>query len=77
MSNTPPNLGNIIPNGRARKVVYGGYAAAALVVGGAVAYFLGTGEPIPQPLVGAQGVVAYVGLAVAGLAIANTPTTSP
>jgi len=75
MSNTPPNLGNIIPSGRARKIVYAAYAGGAVVVGGIVAYFLGAGIPLTPEILGAQGVVAYVGIAVGGLALANTSST--
>jgi hypothetical protein len=74
MSNTaPPNLGNIIASPGARKVIYGTYALAAIVVGGVAAYFLGIGDPLPEVVVGAQAVVAYLGIPVGGLALANTP----
>lgn len=70
---TTPNLGNVITNPTARKIVYGTYAGAAFVIGGVAAYFLGIGEPLPQLVVGAQAVAAYVGIGVGGLALANTP----
>lgn len=76
MSDTTPNLGNIITSPRKRKLIYGIYAAAAVVVGGVSAYFLSTGQPLPEGVVGAQGVVAYLGIPVGGLAIANTPSSS-
>jgi hypothetical protein len=75
-SNTPTNLGNVISNGTARKVIYGAYTVAAVVVGGIGAYFLGTGHPIPEAVVGAQAVIAYLGIPVGGLALANTGTSS-
>lgn len=71
---TTPDLGAIIPSGAARKVIYGTYAVAAVVVGGAAAYFLGVGDPIPGVVVGAQAVIAYLAIPVGGLAAANTST---
>lgn len=75
MTNTQPNLGNIISSPRIRKIIYAGYALAAIAVGGFVAYFLGVGSPIPELLVGLQAVVAYLGIPIGGLALANTPTS--
>lgn len=70
-----PNLGTIIPNDTARKVVYGAYTIAAIVVGALAAYFLGIGQQLPEIVVGAQAVVAYLGIPVGGLALANTTTS--
>jgi hypothetical protein len=71
-STTPaPNLGNVISSSKARKVIYGCYAGAAVVVGGVAAYFLGTGAPEPTAVLGAQAVVAYLGIPIGGLALAN------
>lgn len=69
-----PNLGAVISNPTARKAVYGGYAVAAVIVGGVAAYFLGIQTPIPEPVIGAQAVIAYLGIPVGGLALANTTT---
>jgi hypothetical protein len=69
---TPPNLGVVVPSGRARQIIYGAYAVGALAVGGAAAYFLGTGDPLPDPVLGAQAVVAYLGIPIGALAAANT-----
>lgn len=71
-SSTPPNIGVVISSAVARKVVYGVYSVGAVVVGGAVAYFLGTGHSIPEVVVGAQAVVAYLAIPIGGLALANT-----
>lgn len=68
----PPNLGTVVTNPTARKVIYGAYAGAAVVVGGVAAYFLGIGHTIPEQVVGAQAVVAYLGIPIGGLALANT-----
>lgn len=75
MSNpTPeqPPLGRVITNPTARKIVYGAYAIGAFVVGGVAAYFLGTGHPLPEIVVGAQAVAAYAGIGIGALAVANT-----
>jgi len=73
-SNT--NLGNVISNNKARKIIYGTYTVAAVAVGGVGAYFLGTGHAIPEAVVGAQAVIAYLGIPVGGLALANTSSSS-
>ncbi|WP_144795685.1 hypothetical protein [Microbacterium paludicola] len=70
--NSTPALGNVVSNPTARKVIYGAYAVAAVVVGGTAAYFLGIQAPVPEPVIGAQAVIAYLGIPVGGLALANT-----
>lgn len=72
--NNTPNLGKVVTNPTARKIVYGIYAVGAVVVGGTAAYFLGIGWEIPAPVVGAQAVVAYLGIPVGALAVLNTPS---
>lgn len=67
-----PNIGNVVENPTARKVIYGAYAVAAIVVGGIAAYFLGVQDPIPEQVIGAQAVIAYLAIPVGGLALANT-----
>lgn len=67
-----PNLGNVVENTTARKVIYGAYTVAAIVIGGVAAYFLGIQSPIPQEVIGAQAVIAYLAIPVGGLALANT-----
>jgi hypothetical protein len=74
-TNTTPDLGNVISSGKARKIIYGCYAGAAVVVGGVAAYFLGTGAPEPTAVLGALAVVAYLGIPIGGLALANTSST--
>lgn len=68
----PPNVGNVIKNPTARKAVYGVYAVGAVVVGGIAAYFLGVQHPIPEQVIGAQAVIAYLAIPIGGLALANT-----
>ena len=67
-----PNLGNVVENSTARKVIYGAYTVAAIVIGGVAAYFHGIQTPIPQEVIGAQAVIAYLAIPVGGLALANT-----
>lgn len=67
-----PNLGNVVENSTARKAIYGAYTVAAIVIGGVAAYFLGIQTPIPQEVIGAQAVIAYLAIPVGGLALANT-----
>ena len=67
-----PNLGRVITNPTARKIVYGAYAVGAFIVGGIAAYFLSIGQPLPEVVVGAQGVAAYAGIGIGALAAANT-----
>jgi xanthine/uracil permease len=76
MSNTSPNLGNVITSAAIRKYVYGIYSVAALIVGGAAAYFLGIAQPIPELVTGAQAVIAYLAIPVGALALANTSTAT-
>jgi hypothetical protein len=66
-------LGNIIGSAKARRIVYGVFAAAAIAVGGAEAYYLGVHEAIPRIVIGAQAVIVYLGIPTIGVAIANTP----
>lgn len=68
---TAPDLGIVITSPKVRGIVYGAYAVGALVVGGVGAYFLGIHQPIPEPVIGAQAVVAYLGIPIGGLAYAN------
>ncbi|ROS28930.1 hypothetical protein EDF22_0662 [Rathayibacter sp. PhB127] len=73
---TTPDLGAIVTSTSARKAIYATYGICAFIVGGTAAYFLGIGAALPEILVGAQAVVAYTGIAVGGLALANTSNGS-
>ena len=64
-------LGNIITSSKVRRIVYGVFGCAAIAAGGVAAYFLGIGQHIPEQVVGAQAVIAYLGIPVSGLALAN------
>lgn len=65
-----PNLGSIITNPTARKLIYGLYAVAGLVLGGIQAWY---GDNSPEWLGQYLAVYGYLGIPVGGLAIANTP----
>lgn len=69
----PPNLGNVIVNPSWRKIIYGIYVVAAVIIGGAGVYFPAVGEALPQIVVGAQAVIAYLAIPVGALALVNTP----
>lgn len=71
---TPPNLGNVIPSGLARKIIYAAYVIALVVVGALSAWYL---DPDPVWLSQAGEVIKYLGIPVGTLALANAPTTPP
>lgn len=66
------NLGSIISNPTARKVIYAVYAIAGLVLGGIQAWYGVIGDT-PTWLAQYLAVYGYLGIPVGGLAIANTP----
>ena len=73
--NAPPNLGVVISNPTARKSVYGGYAAAMTVFGAAQVGFAAVAAAQPDWLTVSLAVLAYLGIPVGGLALANTGST--
>lgn len=66
------NLGSIVSNATARKVIYAIYAIAGLVLGGIQAWYGVIGDT-PTWLAQYLAVYGYLGIPVGGLAIANTP----
>lgn len=72
-----PSLGSVVTNATARKVIYGVYVAAVVIVGGIQAYFAATGDPQPSFIGGANAVLVYLGIPIGGLALANTPKDVP
>lgn len=66
------NLGSIISNDFARKVIYATYAVAVVVAGGLQVWFSSVDGIIPAWLDGALNVLAYLGVPIGGLALANT-----
>lgn len=71
--NTQPNLGNIITNDVARKVIYGVYALAVIAVTAVQQYLSALQNPFPDWVIGALAVLAYLGAPVSALALANAP----
>lgn len=69
-----PNLGSVFSKPTIRKTIYGIYVVAAILVGGAAVYFASIGAQVPEIVVGAQAVIAYLAIPVGGLAVANTST---
>jgi hypothetical protein len=69
----PPDLGVIISDQKIRRGIYAFYVLAVLVAGALQVYFAAT-QVIPQPqwLTGALAVLAYLGVPIGGLALANT-----
>lgn len=79
MSNSIPNasqLGVIVKNAKARAVIYGGYVVAIIVAGGAQVAFASLEIAQPDYLVASLAVLAYLGIPVGTLAVANTNTSS-
>lgn len=78
MSNTPPaNLGSIITHPRARRLIYGVYVVAVVLLGAAQVAYSAVPSWGGQPdwLTGALAVAAYLGIPVGTLALANTTST--
>lgn len=69
---TPPNLGNVIPNGTVRKIIYGTYVIALVIAGAAQVAFV---DPDPVWLTQTVDVLGYLGIPIGTLALVNAPTT--
>jgi hypothetical protein len=79
MSNTTPaNLGNIITNAAARRLIYGVYVIGVVLLGAFQVAFASVQSWGGQPdwLTAALAVAAYLGIPVGGLALANTSNSS-
>jgi len=76
MSNipNPTNLGVIVKNARARAVIYGAYVVAIIAAGAAQVGFAALEQSQPDFLVASLAVLAYLGVPVGTLAVANTNT---
>ena len=72
MSNLTPNLGSVINNATVRKAIYGVYVIALVGVGALQVAFATIDGPTPQWLTISLAVLAYLGVPVGGLALANT-----
>ncbi len=78
MSTTPtPNLGTIITSGLARKVIYGVYVVLIVIAGGIQVAFAAVSTDQPTWLTAGLAVLAYLGVPIGGLALANTSTAAP
>jgi len=77
MSNPIPNatqLGVIVKNARARAVIYGTYVVALIAAGATQVGFASLEVTQPDWLVASLAVLAYLGIPVGTLAVANTNT---
>lgn len=72
---SPPNLGSIITASGIRKAIYGIYGILIIVIGAVQVAFAAVPAWGGQPdwLTAALAVGAYLGVPIAGLALANTP----
>jgi len=74
--NTPPNsLGAIISSLAVRRFIYSTYVLALLVVGATQVALTSLSITNPDWLVATLAVLGYLGVPVAGLAVANTSKT--
>ncbi len=72
---TPPNLGIIITSPTARKIIYGTYTILLLIAGAAQVAFAAIPSGQPVWLTAGLSVLAYCGVPVGALAVANTSAT--
>lgn len=77
MSNvpTPSNLGVIVKNAKARAYIYGAYVVAIIAAGATQVAFASIELGQPDWLVASLAVLAYLGVPVGTLAVANTNTS--
>lgn len=67
------NLGNVITNPNARRIVYGAYVIALLVLGAVAVYYVAVGQKLPIQLIGITAVFSFLGIPFGSLALSNTP----
>jgi len=75
VSNLTPNLGSVVTNATIRKAIYSTYVVALVIAGGLQVAFANPelgGQPVWLTV--ALSVLAYLGIPVGGLALANTGT---
>lgn len=79
MSDIPnaSQLGVIVKNAKARAYIYGGYVIAIIAAGAAQVAYASLEISQPDFLVASLAVLAYLGVPVGTLAVANTNTSSP
>jgi hypothetical protein len=74
MSDTStPDLGRVVTNAFARKIIYGTYVLALTATGATQVWYATIGNQ-PDWLLGVVAVIGYLGVPVGGLALANTPS---
>lgn len=70
------DLGSIVPSASIRKWIYGAYAVLMLITGATQAGYASLELENPAWLTVAIAVLGFLGVAVGGLAIANTQSTA-
>ena len=65
------NLGVVVTNATARKIIYGVYVVAVLIAASVQVYVSATQVVQPEWLTGALAVLAFLGAPIGGLAAAN------
>lgn len=73
----PNDLGKVITNSRARKMIYGTYIVALVGAGGTQVAYAALEQGQPSWLIATVAVLGYLGIPVGGLALANTPSGDP
>ena len=71
-STSSNSLGAVVTNLAVRRFIYSTYVLALLVVGATQVALTSLGRPNPDWLVATLAVLGYLGVPVAGLAVANT-----
>jgi hypothetical protein len=74
MTTVTPDLGTIITSARVRRWIYAAYVVLIIITGAVQVAFAALETGQPNWLVATLAVVAYLGVPVGGLAIANTRT---
>ena len=74
---TTPNLGIVITSPTVRKGIYGSYIVALVIAGAAQVAYSALQLGQPGWLVAALAVLAYLGIPVGGLALVNSPSSTP
>lgn len=69
------NLGSIIPSALVRRIIYGSYIVAVLVTGAIQVAYAAIQFDQPAWLIALLAVLAYLGVPIGTLAIANTPSS--
>lgn len=76
-NNSSNSLGAVITSLAVRRFIYSTYVIALLVVGATQVALTSLGSPNPDWLVATLAVLGYLGVPVAGLAVANTSKLVP